>query len=135
MFTAKFPYRQKRISLGAVVDPLIQIHIKASYGWQPIWILVDSGADTTTLTVGLAQRLGIEFRRNDREKLYGIGDKAVYGYPGVVKFKLDGLTFKARAHFLEAKNNILLLGRMDLFDKFTIIFDNSQKKQIIFRAI
>lgn len=124
MSTLIFPYRYKRIPLGKVVDPLIQIQIKAIYGWQQVWILVDTGADTTTLPLQFAKRLGVSFDHSKKEKLAGIGNEVVWGYPTVIDLRINGKPLSVRTHLLETYQDILLLGRMDVFDKFTLVFDN-----------
>ena len=48
-----FPYQYKGIEFGKVFNPYIPIPIKARWGWQNLWFLVDSGADTTMLTLFL----------------------------------------------------------------------------------
>lgn len=126
-----FPLGKKRISWGEVVDPLIQIKIKTSFGWLPVWFVLDTGADVTVLTVKFAESAGISFERARREKLAGIGDGAVYGYRGKIEVRLNGLSFETRAYFLDVEKNLLLLGRMDLFDKFSLFFDN-EKKEVVF---
>lgn len=128
MSTLTFPYRYKRIPLGRVVDPLVPLQIKASYGWQTVWILVDTGADTTTLPLRFARRMGIPFNQTKREKLSGIGNEVVWGYPAVVDLRINGYPLSVRTHLLETYQDILLLGRMDVFDKYTLIFDNHHQK-------
>lgn len=134
MSTLKFPYRKKEINLGVVVEPLIQASIKASYGWQPAWFLVDTGADTTTISAKFATQLGIRFDSREKTRLYGIGKQTTYGYPGKLTLKINGITFAARSYFLDSDRNILLLGRMDLFDKFSLLFDN-KNNEVAFKEI
>ena len=128
MSILKFPYRRKTISLGEIVDPLIQAQVKASYGWQPVWFLVDTGADVTTLTVSFAKQLGINLDKRKKSKVHGIGNQSNDAYQSMITLKLNGIVFDIRAFFLNTPRNILLLGRLDLFDKFDITFKNSRQE-------
>lgn len=56
-----FPYQYKQIEYGRIVNPLARISVKTSWGWQPLWFLLDSGADVTMLTIPLAKILGLDF--------------------------------------------------------------------------
>ena len=133
---SKFPYRFKRIDFGTIPEPLVQVKLQAKYGWQPIWFLVDTGADTTTITVELARILGLNYNSQKKTKLSGIGSQSSYGYPGELTVKLndedEALTI--RAYFLESDKNLLLLGRIDIFKHFNILFDN-KNQQTVFAKI
>lgn len=125
-----FPYQYKHIDYGKIINPLAYIPVKASWGWQPLWFLLDSGADTTMLTTFLAKSLGITFDTTKKTKLYGIGERSIDAYPGNVSLRLEKEEVDVRCYFIEAKESTLLLGRLDVFDKFNILF-NTQKKQIV----
>ena len=124
-----FPYQYKQIDYGKIINPLTYISVKASWGWQPLWFLLDSGADTTLLTVPLAISLGLDFDKTKKTHLYGIGEKSVVAYPGKVVLKLSETELNVRCHFIDAKESTLLLGRLDIFDKFNILF-NTRRGQI-----
>ena len=128
-----FPYRYKKIDSGIVAEPLVQVKVRAKYGWQPLWFLMDSGADTSSMTIKLARLLGLSFEYKKTE-LQGVGSEPTYGYFGEMDLMLGKETIKVSTYFLESKNDILLLGRMDLFNHFNILFDN-QKKETVFEKI
>ena len=129
-----FPYQYKQIDYGRIINPLTCIKVKASWGWQPLWFLLDSGADTTMLTVPLAKSLGLDFDITKKTQLFGIGEKSVNAYPSKVTLQLKGLDLDVRCYFIDAKESTLLLGRLDIFDKFNILF-NTQKRQMILYPI
>lgn len=120
-----FPYLYKRIEFGKVFNPLISLPVKSRWGWQPLWFLVDSGADTTMLTLSLATNLGLVVNRNEKTQLFGIGEKSVPAYPGNVVLQFGISEKPVRAYFVDASESTLLLGRLDVFDKYTIVFDAS----------
>ena len=53
----------------------------------------------------------------------------INAYPGVVELKFrQNFRLKIRCYFIDAEDSTLLLGRLDIFDKFNIHFDTSNKK-------
>ncbi|HJZ05197.1 hypothetical protein A2634_00310 [Candidatus Amesbacteria bacterium RIFCSPHIGHO2_01_FULL_48_32] len=122
-----FPYQYKRIDFGRVFNPLVLLPVKASWGWQNLWFLVDSGADTTTIPLALAKNLGIQVQNNPT-KLHGIGSQAVDAFPGKIMLKIGESEFTARSYFVEAEKSTLLLGRMDIFDRFSVLFDKTGQR-------
>ncbi len=133
--TFTFPYKYKTIEEGRIVNPRILLPLKTSTGWIDIWLLLDSGADTTMLTLSMAKEYGLQYNPREKTKLFGIGDLGIFAYPGVVKLNFGkNYQLKIRCYFIDAEDSTLLLGRLDIFDKFDITF-NYSKKQIIFEQI
>lgn len=132
--TFTFPYRYKKIEFGKVLNPFVSINVKSSLGWQPLWFLVDSGADVTTLTLSTAENLKLAYNIRIKERLYGIGEQSVFAYPGEVYLKLGHSEARVRCYFINAPESTLLLGRLDIFDKFNILFDSKNEK-IEFRPL
>lgn len=129
-----FPYHYKKIELGKVSNPLVLLPIKASWGWQNLWFLVDSGADTIMLPISLGEKLGLGFNSNVKTKLYGIGKQAVYASPGEVVLKIGSHEIAARSYFVYTNDSLLLLGRLDIFENFSVIFDREKQAVVFGRA-
>lgn len=125
-----FPYQYKQIEFGKVFNPYIPIPVKARWGWQNLWFLVDSGADTTMLTLSLANQLGLNINKNKKSRLFGIGEKSVNAYPGKIDLKFEESVISVRCYFVDTEDTTLLLGRLDIFDKFNISFDSTNQKVI-----
>lgn len=128
------PYLNKTIEEGLIPDPLISLPIKSINGWQDIWFLLDSGADTTMLSTVLAETLGIPYNKAKPTKLFGIGDKSVNAYPGTIILKIGNQELNVRAYFSGEDESDFLLGRLDIFDRFDISFLSSKQK-IVFTKI
>jgi hypothetical protein len=128
-----FPYRYKNIAEEKIFNPILTLPIKTKEGWLNTLFLLDSGADTTMLTLSMAKRLGLSFDSKKKTKLFGIGDLGVPAYPGkvVIKFK-PYFELTLRCYYIDAEDSTLLLGRLDVFDKFNICF-NSSTQQVIFQ--
>lgn len=127
-----FPYQYKRIDFGRIFNPLILLPVKASWGWQNVWFLVDSGADTVVIPIDLAGKLGLSMNSSIKTKLYGIGKQAIYASPGEITLNIGSKEIVARSYFVHSKDSVLLLGRLDIFEKFSIVFDKT-KQVVIFQ--
>lgn len=120
-----FPYQYKQIEFGRVFNPLVLLPVRASWGWQHLWFLVDSGADTVMLPTALGKSLGLAFNPSVKTELFGIGKQAVLASPGEVTFKINGIEITARSYFVHSDDSVLLLGRLDIFERFSITFDRT----------
>jgi hypothetical protein len=127
-----FPYQYKKIDFGRLLNPLILLPVKASWGWQYLWFLVDSGADTVMIPIDLAIKLGLAFEASVKTKLYGIGRQEVSAFPGKIVLKIENNEITARAYFVQSQDSVLLLGRLDIFERFSIVFDET-KQAVIFK--
>lgn len=124
-----FPYQYKKIDFGRIFNPLVLLPVKASWGWQNLWFLVDSGADTVMLPVAIARKLRLSYNPAIKTKLYGIGKQVVFASPGEVILNISNREITARSYFVYSQSSFLLLGRLDIFEKFSVTFD--RKKQAI----
>lgn len=55
------------------------------------------------------------------------------GYPSQIQIQLPRQELTVRCYFIDS-DIIPLLGRIDIWDKFSIIFDNI-KKEVVFKEI
>lgn len=129
-----FPYRQKTIEEGIIPDPTVRLALKTSFGIRKFDFLVDSGADTTTIPIKLAQDF-LDFKpdASQKELVSGIEGRAIEAYRSFVEILLGDHFYKVRCIFIRSAV-IPLLGRLDIWDKFTIIFDN-MKREVVFEGI
>lgn len=137
MFTlkkiTKFPYQYKNIEFGQIVDPIISLPILTKVGWESLDFLIDSGADVTTIPLDLTGQLKYPPNLKKKVKIGGVEGGMVTGFPGKIQIKIGNGQLAARCYFIES-DVIPLLGRLDLWNKFTIIFDN-MKGEVVFRKI
>jgi len=134
MSILRFPYLFKKIDSEVIADPTVPLEIETSFGYRKIFFLVDSGADATTLPLKKYQNLfGLDIKKITRTRIGGIEGKGIYGYLKELKFRFGKEVFGIRCYFVES-DIMPLLGRLDIWDKFTIVFDN-MKQEVIFRPI
>ena len=91
---------------------------------------IDSGADITLIPLGLGKALG--FRQNPEDEIFEIKGVSGAGVPYILKKAILILNEKElpiRLAWMLIEEVPLLLGRLDIFPEFKIIFD--EKKKII----
>lgn len=84
------------------------------------------------LPIDLAKKLGLSHNPAKKTKLYGIGEQAVYASPGETVFQIGDQEIVARSYFVYSRDSVLLLGRLDIFDRFSIIFDQ-KREAVVFK--
>lgn len=107
---------------GKVSRPYALIQLKLPDGsFQPMSLIVDSGADVTVLPFSAGGLLGKEVKKGERFPIGGIqGSLDVYLHE--VEAKLGSHSFKMTVAFAESDTVPSLLGRMDVFDLFDVTF-------------
>lgn len=132
MFT--FPYENKRITEGILVDPRVTIPVETTRGIIRIKFLVDSGADVTTFPIRpYASLFGVSRDPKTRVTIGGVEGRGVSAYPHTVAFWMGKRKLSARTYFIESLIDPLL-GRLDVWNLFSIHFDN-KKQQTIFTPL
>lgn len=126
-----FPYQKKLLEGGEVADPRVIVEAKTIFGFLKIKFLLDSGADVTTLPFAQYAEL-FHFKKDLKRKVSigGIEGKGVAAYPFSLNVRFAKKQFVLRSYFVESKIDPLL-GRLDLWNMFSICFDNKNRKTII----
>jgi len=126
----KFPYQYKEISFGRIFNPLVRLEVQTPSGWVGFKFLLDSGADVSVLPFSLVSFLGVKVKESKKTEIGGVEGREVEGYPGKIKVRLGEEEISIRCYFVKSET-IPLLGRLDIFDRFNILFDR-QKQEICF---
>lgn len=129
-----YPYKHKTIEEGLIPDPTIKLSLKTNSGIRRFDFLVDSGADTTTIPIKMAEDfMGFSAKTAQRELISGIEGKGIDAYPSSIEILFGNNFYKVRCVIIRSKV-IPLLGRLDIWDKFTIIFDNMEE-EVVFEKV
>ena len=121
----EYPFGKKRNAFGVIAEPIIRIPVLTRYGYQNFDFLVDTGADVSILPVSVAEDLDISLDDCPEIKLRGIGENAVTAYIGKMTVKILAVPVAITCAFSE-KGILFLLGRKDIFSRFSILFDNAR---------
>lgn len=121
-----FAYRGKSY-LGKIYRPYLHIffYSKARKAWQPVEVLVDTGADYTLLPRRYAEILGINISTDCHpETTIGVGGtESVYQYKNL-PIKINSWQTKIPAGFLERDGIPPVLGRLDALEILKLMMVN-----------
>ena len=110
--------------------PLIPVTLSTSDGitLPPLLALVDSGASISLFHAEIADLLGLDLTAGDKHTLSGIGG-SMDAYVHWVQCTISLYSCRCRIAFsAELKTEFQILGRLDFFEKCTVLFDEIDQK-------
>ena len=118
----------KLTTLGPVADVTITLDVFTKFGYEPFQFGIDTGSDFTILPKYMAIEIGIDLSHCETTLAYGISSEPLKAYIASIMIKIAKMELPVRCLITERNDTPLLLGRMDIFDKFNITFDNTRLK-------
>ena len=122
----EFPYRKEKSStFGVIFRPVAKVILQEEFDQ---WLYVDSGADITLIPLSVGDLIG--FRRIRRDKLQSIMGVGKSSVPIIVKkasMRIGSVSFDARVAWSQVEDVPPLLGRTDVFRKFSITFRERER--------
>ena len=97
--------------------------------WIELRPYIDSGADITLIPLTFGRLLGLELKKEEIKHLHGVGGAGVPVVITEVDTRIGDAEFPVRVAWVLEDDLPPLLGRVDIFDRFTITFD--QRKEIV----
>jgi len=132
----KFRYRKEAsIITGTVLRPVADVILEYGHRKVEAAMYIDSGADITMVSLELGKALGL--KQSPKDEILEIKGVSGSGVPYILKsvnIFLNGKKLKIRLAWALIEEDPLLLGRMDIFDKFKILF-NERRSLITFTPI
>jgi hypothetical protein len=129
----KFRYRKESSQItGATLRPVAEVLLKSGREKIETAMYIDSGADITMVSLELGKALG--FKQLPKDEILEIKGVSGGGVPYILKkanLVINGETLPIRLAWALIEEVPLLLGRLDIFPKFKIIFDE-RNELIIF---
>ena len=122
-----FKYQKEKSDLGLIYRPVANVLLETNDLKLEIPMYIDSGADVTLIPLKLGEALGF---RQDSAQIREIRGIAGAGVPYIlreVKLTIGNTKFPARIAWALIEAVPPLLGRLDVFEKFRIIFDEEKK--------
>lgn len=102
--------------------------------WITLFLLLDSGAALSALPRSDAAFLGIDVERGFPMHISGISGEPIQGWRHNLTVQLVGEKVVIPVVFLDDVNAPRVLGRADVFGKFTIIFEECRNRSIFLRT-
>lgn len=117
-------FREEESSLGKVLRPVADVVIEKDEFRVEIPMYVDSGADVSVVPFRFGKALG--FKQEERDIIRELKGISGAGIPYIIRevtLILNGESLRVRIAWALVEEVPMLMGRMDIFNKFRIIFD------------
>ena len=123
-----FHYRKESSSItGTILRPVADVILQVSNLKVEAALYIDSGADITMIPLELGKALG--FKQRPKDEIREVKGVSGSGVPYILKSAfiiINGKRFKIRLAWALIEEVPLLLGRLDIFTKFKITFDENR---------
>ena len=107
-----------------VLRPVIPIEIIKNSVEVPYEVLVDSGADLCIFDAHIAEILGIDILKGERQQVSGLTGFPEFYYLHEILIKVGGLEYKTEAGFMSMRSSAYgIVGQKGFFDIFVVKFD------------
>lgn len=116
-----------------VANPTVDMRIRHDSQVTHCRFLVDSGATVTSLPIGYADILGITVDKRKKVQVQGIGNQVVTGYRSEIDVAFGEKFEHIRCFFVE-NEFVPLLGRLDVWRRYSVHFDNL-RGQVVFNRM
>lgn len=120
----RFKYKKAKSDLGEILRPIAEVILETDKLKIEVPMYIDSGADVTMIPLRLGRALGFTQMVTDViREIRGIGGS---GIPYILKevfYVFNNKKVRGKIAWALIEETPLLLGRMDIFNKFRIIFD------------
>ena len=128
----EFPYRKEKSStFGVIFRPVAKVILEDEFDQ---WLYVDSGADITLIPLSVGDLIGLRRLKHDRlRKIMGVGKSSVPIILKTISMGIGSMSFCARVAWCQVEDVPPLLGRTDVFSKFSVTF-KEKEGATIFRA-
>ena len=121
--TVEFPLSPLKGREGIVPEPILPVGIQTPHGEKLYDFLLDSGADATLLPRSVAREVGIDLHSCPTSTTQGVEGRGITIYHAALSVRIGPWIEKVRCAFASHDRIPPLLGRLDIFSRFTITFD------------
>jgi hypothetical protein len=117
----EFPYRKEKSStFGVIFRPVANVILEHEFAQ---WFYVDSGADITLIPFSVGDLIGLRRLKRDKvERIMGIGKSSVPIIVKMTSMLMGSVSFRARVAWSQVEDVPPLLGRTDVFRRFSVTF-------------
>ena len=123
----RYQFKEEQGSLGKILRPVADVVLEPGEIKVEIPMYIDSGADISMIPYRFGKALGFNKEEMDNiQEVKGISGAGIPYSIREVNFILNSRKLKARIAWAFVEEVPMLMGRMDIFDKFRIIFDEKK---------
>jgi hypothetical protein len=117
--------------LGQIFKPILRVKITGPSRSVETLMLLDSGADISFIPYSIGEAIGLEVDIANRSEVRGIGEGSVPYILANVILSIGDIEIPARIGWALIEEVPLLLGRLDVFQQFSIEFREFENKIIV----
>jgi predicted aspartyl protease len=129
----EFPVGESATEYGPLSDPTIRLPAKTPEGYILLHFIVDSGASFAMLPWTMARVLGVDLAGAREMVARGIEGHGVAARVGKITVMIGDVELTVPCLFSSNEECPYLLGRMGLFSRYNITFDNRRKRIVLER--
>ena len=123
----RYEFREEKSNLGNVLRPVAEVVLKKDGLTVGIPMYIDSGADVSMIPLRFGRALGFKHEDGDViQEIKGVSGAGVSYILKEVTLVLNGKELRIRVAWALVEEVPMLMGRMDVFDKFRITFDEKR---------
>ena len=130
MIEFEFEKRQTQ-KLGEILKPIVPVTIIGPKRSLNIFMLLDSGADLSLLPYSVGETIGLELDIENRSEVQGIGEGSVPYILTAVKLQIQDIEILVRVGWALIEEVPFILGRLDVFQNFSIEFRQFENKILL----
>jgi hypothetical protein len=123
----RYRFKEEKGSMGLISRPVADVVLERREFRVEIPMYIDSGADISMIPYRFGKALG--FKQEKKENIQEVKGISGAGIPYSIKeitLILNGHKLKVRIAWALVEEVPMLMGRMDIFDKFRIIFNEKK---------
>lgn len=117
--------------LGEVLQPIIPVTIIGAKQRVNVSMLLDSGADLSLIPYSVGEAIGLELDMENRGEVQGLGEGSVPYILSQVRIKIGDIETSVRIGWALIEEVPLILGRLDVFQKFSAEFREFENRIIL----
>jgi hypothetical protein len=102
--------------------------------WFTLFLLIDSGASVSVLPKVDAELFGIELKAGKPAAVAGVGADQIRGWQHTLRARLTDKAVKIPVIFLDTDQAPRILGRQDVFPRYTLIFEEKRRRSALLGA-
>lgn len=128
----EFNYRDEESSvLGKVARPVADVYFKDKEGNEIVaFMYIDSGADIILIPRQFGELLGFKAEDDKIEEIGGIGNTKIPIILKKTKIRINSEILDVKVAWALTEEVPYLLGRIDVFDKFNVLFKQKDRRII-----
>ena len=125
----RFPYRKEKSStFGVMFRPVAKVTLEDEFDQ---WLYVDSGADITLIPLSVGDLIGLRRLKQDKlKRIMGVGESFVPIIVKTTSMRIGSMRFQARVAWSQVEEVPPLLGRTDVFRRFSVTFREKERVTI-----